>query len=541
MLMAILEFRARVCELYQKLQLLIDPIFKFILSFLVIRTLNTVIGYDARLAGGVVTTALALVCAFVPSSILALLCMLLTIAHVFHVNMLLSVFVALILLVLYCFFLRFTPKYGYVIVAVPVLFLFRVPYLMPLLLGLLATPVTILPLSCGIFFYYMISVIQNAAALQFNPAESFDTENIMLLVNNVVDNLLSNKEMIFTIVIYALVLTVVYVVRKLEFDYSFEVAVLIGVVASVFGHVMMNSRFELPLSLMAIVLYHVLAGVLVIVIYFFIRVLDYTAVEHVQFEDDDYYYYVRAVPKIKVGLPQLNIRKVTEKSYFTASLENEEDFFNPDEMERKLMEKRNREAEERAEEKKKQRKEWLMNLFSGKREETKEMDNTLVIQDLMDEPVEDDDGYVTLVNCRIAEDGTITECPERTGHWAWKHPHQADGTVTYTELRGDITMYNVDFGYVPEKTVLHDVTLYANPGQKLAFVGATGAGKTTITNLINRFYDIADGKIRYDDININKIPKLLHSYIEIHICRDIRNYCYRSRYILHVDYSSKPC
>ena len=129
------------------------------------------------------------------------------------------------------------------------------------------------------------------------------------------------------------------------------------------------------------------------------------------------------------------------------------------------------------------------------------------IFELMDEPVEEDNGYVTLVNCHIAEDGTITECEERTGHWAWKHPHQAEGTVTYTELKGDITMYNVDFGYVPEKTVLHDVTLYANPGQKLAFVGATGAGKTTITNLINRFYDIADGKIRYDGININKIRK----------------------------------
>ena len=129
------------------------------------------------------------------------------------------------------------------------------------------------------------------------------------------------------------------------------------------------------------------------------------------------------------------------------------------------------------------------------------------IFELMDEPVEEDHGYVTLVNCHIAEDGTITECPEHTGHWAWKHPHQADGTITYTELRGDITMFNVDFGYVPEKTVLHDVTLYANPGQKIAFVGATGAGKTTITNLINRFYDIADGKIRYDNININKIKK----------------------------------
>ena len=128
------------------------------------------------------------------------------------------------------------------------------------------------------------------------------------------------------------------------------------------------------------------------------------------------------------------------------------------------------------------------------------------IFELMDQEPEADDGYVYLVNAHIAEDGTITETKERTGHWAWKHQH-GDGTLTYTELKGDITMYNVDFAYVPEKTVLHDVTLYATPGQKIAFVGATGAGKTTITNLINRFYDIADGKIRYDGININKIKK----------------------------------
>jgi len=128
------------------------------------------------------------------------------------------------------------------------------------------------------------------------------------------------------------------------------------------------------------------------------------------------------------------------------------------------------------------------------------------IFELMDQEPEVDNGYVTLVNANIDENGNITESAQRTGHWAWKHPH-GDGTLTYTELKGDITMYNVDFGYVPEKQVLHDVTLYANPGQKIAFVGATGAGKTTITNLINRFYDIADGKIRYDGININKIKK----------------------------------
>ena len=126
--------------------------------------------------------------------------------------------------------------------------------------------------------------------------------------------------------------------------------------------------------------------------------------------------------------------------------------------------------------------------------------------ELMDEEPEQDHGYVTLVNAKYV-DGKLTETPERTGLWAWKHPHQADGSITYTELKGEVRMFDVDFGYEPNKLVLHNITLYAEPGQKVAFVGATGAGKTTITNLINRFYDIADGKIRYDNININKIRK----------------------------------
>lgn len=129
------------------------------------------------------------------------------------------------------------------------------------------------------------------------------------------------------------------------------------------------------------------------------------------------------------------------------------------------------------------------------------------IFDLLDEKSEDDDGYVTLVNAVEDADGTLHEADHRTGVWAWKHPHQADGTITYRKLEGKITMDDVDFSYDGKKTVLHNVTLYGMPGEKIAFVGSTGAGKTTITNLINRFYDIEDGKIRYDDININKIKK----------------------------------
>jgi ATP-binding cassette subfamily B protein len=131
---------------------------------------------------------------------------------------------------------------------------------------------------------------------------------------------------------------------------------------------------------------------------------------------------------------------------------------------------------------------------------------------LLDEKPETDDGYVTLVNAK-EENGTLVETPETTGIWAWKHVHQADGSVDYIRLTGDVVFDDVDFGYVPDKIVLHNVDLYATPGQKIAFVGSTGAGKTTITNLINRFYDIQDGKIRYDGININKIKKadLRHS------------------------------
>ena len=127
--------------------------------------------------------------------------------------------------------------------------------------------------------------------------------------------------------------------------------------------------------------------------------------------------------------------------------------------------------------------------------------------ELMDQQPESDEGYVELVNARERANGQLTEARERTNVWAWRHPHKADGTVTYTKLEGGVVLDHVDFGYEPHKLVLHDISLYAHPGQKIAFVGATGAGKTTITNLINRFYDIADGKIRYDGININKIRK----------------------------------
>ena len=156
----------------------------------------------------------------------------------------------------------------------------------------------------------------------------------------------------------------------------------------------------------------------------------------------------------------------------------------------------------------------LVKSFTGNCNQLSQQINSIVMAsagatrlfELIDEEPEADNGYVTLVNAEIDADGNITESDVRTGRWAWKHPHE-DGTLSYAELKGDVRMVDVDFGYVPEKEVLHNISVYAEPGQKVAFVGATGAGKTTITNLINRFYDIDDGKIRYDGINVNKIKK----------------------------------
>ncbi len=152
--------------------------------------------------------------------------------------------------------------------------------------------------------------------------------------------------------------------------------------------------------------------------------------------------------------------------------------------------------------------------FSGNVSQVSQQINSVImgtagaerVFELMDQIPEVDDGYVTLINAEISKDGTIRKSEKRTGKWAWEHPH-SDGTVTYTPLAGDVSLTDVDFGYEEGKVILHDISVYASPGQKVAFVGATGAGKTTITNLINRFYDIADGKIRYDGININKIKK----------------------------------
>lgn len=345
MIMAILEFRTRVCRLYQKFQIIIEPVFKFIIAFIAIRTLTNVIGYDSRLASTAIILILSLLCAFTPPAILVLVCLMLMVVHVFSMSMILAAFTLIVLLILYCLFVRFAPKYGYAVIAIPILFLFRIPYMVPILLGLLGSPIAILPMACGVFVYYLIDVIQTVAAFDL----ALTADDVLLLFDYVIDDLIKNQEMAMTILIFSLVTLVVYCVRRLQFDYSFEISVAIGMVVNVFGFLVMDSKLNMAMNIGEMILYTLLSGIVVLVVYFFKRVLDYTAVEKVQFEDEDYYYYVRAVPKINISMQNIHINHINEKKVHEAVIteepDDDESIVSTGELDKRLLEKRMREAQ----------------------------------------------------------------------------------------------------------------------------------------------------------------------------------------------------
>ncbi len=323
MLEAILEFRNKVCDIYQKFQFAIDLVFKFFVSFLVITVLNAEIGYDARLTATSVVVMLSILCAFTPGGVLALVCIVLTVVHVFSVNPVLALFVALFMLVLYAFFLRFTPKYAYIMIAVPVLGVFNIPYTVPLLAGLTTSPVTVFPMCCGIFFKYLIAVIRNCVDIQVDLSK-LNTDNLLELVNAIVDNLLASKEMLWLMGVFAAVEVVVFIIRKLKFSFAFEISIIVGTAVNIVGHIFVDGKYALEGGIGKMLTFSIISCLLVIIVYAFIRVLDYISVENVQFEDDDYYYYVRAVPKIKTGLKKLKIREMNSPTFFESSMANEE-------------------------------------------------------------------------------------------------------------------------------------------------------------------------------------------------------------------------
>lgn len=308
-MMPLLVFRERVKNFYQRYDAYVTPAVKFIFAFIVFQTINREIGYDSRISAPVVLV-LSLLSAFTPSAIMVLTASLIAVLHVYFISPILSIIIILILLIVYFMFARYTPKQGYVLLAIPILFALKIPYIIPILLGLVSTPVAIIPTGCGVIIYFLFLVIKAAVSMQVNMS----VEDILQLYKYVIDNMVNNKQMIMTIVIFALILLVTYFVRKLSFDYAFEISIAAGALTSILGFLVSDLILNKSDEILSMILGTIVSAGIVYLIHFFKLTLDYSGVEHAQFEDDVYYYYVKAVPKVTVTTPQVNVKHINVKT-----------------------------------------------------------------------------------------------------------------------------------------------------------------------------------------------------------------------------------
>jgi len=309
-MMSLLVFREQVKNFYHRYDIYIIPVVKFLFALVTIVTINKEIGYDARLKSLPVILALSLLCAFTPSAVMVLVAALLVLIHIFFISPIISAIVLVFLMIIYFLYARFTPNLGYIILAIPILYYLKIPYTIPLLLGIISTPVAIVPTACGVLVYYVFQVINSAISVQVNKS----VDDILQLYTNIIDSVIGNKQMVMSIVIFALMLIVVYYVRRMRVDYAFEIAIGAGALTSILGFLISDLILDKAEQILAMILGTIVSAFIVFIVQFFQLTLDYSGVEHVQFEDDVYYYYVKAIPKMTVTTPQMKVKHINVKN-----------------------------------------------------------------------------------------------------------------------------------------------------------------------------------------------------------------------------------
>ena len=309
-MLQLLELRERIKNFYQRYDAYLLPVVKFIFAFIAFQAINKEIGYDERLKSLPIILGISLLSAFTPSAVMVLLAAVISVLHVYFISPILSVMIIVILMILYLLFARYTPKYGYVLLAVPILFLLKIPYIIPILLGLISTPVALIPTSCGVIIYFLFQIIKSAITMQVN----ISIEDIIQLYTHVIDSLTGNRQMIMTVVIFSLIIMVTYFIRKMSFDYAFEISILAGGLTGILGFLISYLILNQSKQILSMILGTIVSIALVYIIHFFKLTLDYSGVEYAQFEDDVYYYYVKAVPKVTVTVPQVNVKHINVKS-----------------------------------------------------------------------------------------------------------------------------------------------------------------------------------------------------------------------------------
>lgn len=308
-MMQLLVFRERVKNFYQRYDAYLIPVVKFIFAFIAFQTINKEIGYDGRLKALPIVLVISLLSAFTPSSVMVLLAALLSVLHVYFISPILSIIVIVIMMILFMLFARYTPKQGYVLLAVPILFLLKIPYVIPILLGIISTPVAMIPTVCGVVIHFLFQIIKTAVTKEIN----ISVEEIVQLYTYVVDSLIGNRQMIMTIVVFSLIIMVTYFIRKMSFDYAFEISIIAGGLTSILGFLISYLVLNKSDQILSMILGTIVSIGIVFAIHFFRLTLDYSGVEHAQFEDDIYYYYVKAIPKVTVTVPQVNVKRINTR------------------------------------------------------------------------------------------------------------------------------------------------------------------------------------------------------------------------------------
>lgn len=296
-----LILREHVRKIYQKHSILFHLLFRFFIGFLTFFAIDQMVGYHPALDHIYVEVLLGLVGMILPLEALLLVAAVFIVLHIFYVSRVLALSVAVIFLILYLLYVQFIPKHGYIILAVPITFALNIPYGMPILLGLMFSPIAILPMSIGVGVYYMLQVLTSVVA-----SASDDTINLFQVL---MDQLLGNAEMYANLGIFAFVLLVVYIIRNLRWDYSFEIAVFTGIFLNTILYLVVNYLLAININILYFLLGTLLSGALVWIIQLFRITLNYAGVENLQFEDEEYYYYVRAVPKMSVATPNKRVKR----------------------------------------------------------------------------------------------------------------------------------------------------------------------------------------------------------------------------------------
>lgn len=302
----LLEFKEMLNQFYAKYGKYLQPVLKFIVAFVVFTLINRSIGYDPRLCSVLVVLGLSFASAFLPAVLLVLLSALFSVLHVYYVSPMLSIIVLVLFLILYLLFVRFLPNSGFAVLAIPVLYTLNIPFTVPVLLGIITGPIAIIPVSCGIVIYYLFKIIKEATLVSSGTS----VEDIFGVYKYVIDHLINNKEMILAMIVFGIVLLVTYFIRNLSIDYAFYIAIISGVVINVLAFLIGGLMLNITMKLTFVILGSILSGVIAVVIQFFRLNLDYSTVEFTQFEDDDYYYYVKAVPKVKITAPKKDVKRI---------------------------------------------------------------------------------------------------------------------------------------------------------------------------------------------------------------------------------------